>query len=435
MSGAEAAPTLRDQALALDRADELRDFRARFALPRDAAGAELAYLCGHSLGLAPLAARARVLEELEDWERLGVHGHEHGRRAWVGYTERLAPLLAALAGAQPAEVVAMNSLTVNLHLLLASFYRPTRTRYRIMIESGAFPSDRYLVESQIRWHSLDPATALILVAPRPGEELLRMEDIDARIEAAGESLALVLWPGVQYRTGQAFEIAQIVGSAHRNGTMVGFDLAHAIGNLPLALHDSGADFAAWCSYKYLNGGPGAIGGAFVHERHGHDAGLPRIAGWWGSNPLTRFDMGSRFELTPGAAGWQLSNPPVLSAAPLLASLELFAAAGMARLRAKSRTLTAFLQTALRERCGEALELITPAAAEQRGAQLSVRVRGGSERARRVFAALEQRGVVADWREPDTIRLAPVPLYNGYLDAWRAADELAAAIRAHGPAAP
>jgi kynureninase len=435
VSGADAAQALRAEALALDRADELSDFRARFALPRDAAGAELAYLCGHSLGLAPLAARTRVLEEIEDWERLGVRGHEHGRRAWVGYAERLAPLLASLAGAQPAEVVAMNSLTVNLHLLLASFYRPTRTRYRILIESGAFPSDRYLVDSQIRWHGLDPATALIEVAPRPGEELLRMEDIDARIGAAGESLALVLWPGVQYRTGQAFEIAQIVSSAHRSGAMVGFDLAHAIGNLPLSLHDSGADFAAWCSYKYLNGGPGAIGGAFVHERHGHDARLPRLAGWWGSNPATRFAMGNEFELTPGAAGWQLSNPPVLSAAPLFASLELFAAAGMTRLRAKSRTLTAFLQAALRARCGDELQLITPAAAEERGAQLSVRVRGGSDRARRVFAALGQRGVVADWREPDTIRLAPAPLYNGYLDAARAADELAAAIGARAPAAP
>jgi len=328
VSGTDAAQSLRDQALALDGADELREFRAHFALPRDAAGAELAYLCGHSLGLAPLAARARVLEELEDWERLGVLGHEHGRRAWVGYAERLAPLLAALAGAQPAEVVAMNSLTVNLHLLLASFYRPTRTRYRIMIESGAFPSDRYLVDSQIRWHGLEPAATLIEVAPRPGEELLRMEDIDAHIGVAGKSLALVLWPGVQYRTGQAFDLKPIVSSAQRAGAAVGFDLAHAIGNLPLSLHDSGADFAAWCSYKYLNGGPGAIGGAFVHERHGHDARLPRIAGWWGSNPATRFAMGREFELTPGAAGWQLSNPPVLSAAPLFASLELFAAAGV-----------------------------------------------------------------------------------------------------------
>ncbi len=334
MNAAGAVPPGREQALALDRADELRPLRSRFALPRNAAGVELNYLCGHSLGLAPLAARARVLEELEDWERLGVLGHEHGRRAWIGYAERLAPPLAALVGAGSAEVVAMNSLTVNLHLLLASFYRPAGARRRILIEAGAFPSDRHVVHSQIRWHGLDPAEALLELAPRPGEELLRMEDIDACIGAAGESLALVLWPGVQYRTGQAFDLKPIVSTARRHGATVGFDLAHSIGNLPLALHDSGADFAAWCSYKYLNGGPGAIGGAFVHERHARDERLPRLAGWWGSEPATRFHMGSAFELTPGAPGWQLSNPPVLSAAPLLASLELFAEAGMARLRAQ-----------------------------------------------------------------------------------------------------
>ncbi|MBS0387987.1 MAG: kynureninase, partial [Proteobacteria bacterium] len=273
------------------------------------------------------------------------------------------------------------------------------------------------------------------LAPRAGEELLRMEDIEARIAAAGDSLALVLWPGVQYRTGQAFDITRIVDSAHRIGSVVGFDLAHSIGNVPLALHDSGADFAAWCSYKYLNGGPGAIGGAFVHARHAKAESLPRLAGWWGSDPATRFRMGSAFELTPGAAGWQLSNPPVLSAAPLLASFELFAEGGAARLHAKSQALTAFLERALRNACGEAIEIITPADPAQRGAQLSIRVRGGSERARRVHAALGQRGVVGDWREPDTIRLAPVPLYNRFIDAWRAADGLAAAIRESGPPAP
>ena len=262
MNAGDGMQALRAEAMALDRADELHGFRAQFALPRDAAGAELCYLCGHSLGLAPLAARARVLEELEDWERLGVLGHEHGRRAWVGYAERLAPPLAALAGALPGEVVAMNSLTVNLHLLLASFYRPTRARHRILIESGAFPSDRYLVESQLRWHGYDPASALIELAPRPGEDLLRGQDIDAAIGAAGDSLALVLWPGVQYRTGQAFALAPIVRAAHAIGARAGFDLAHSVGNVELALHDSGADFAAWCSYKYLNAGPGAIGCAF-----------------------------------------------------------------------------------------------------------------------------------------------------------------------------
>lgn len=417
----------RAEAAALDAADELGPLRPRFARPRAADGAEQTYLCGHSLGLAPLAARARVLEEIEDWERLGVAAHEHGRRAWIGYAERLAPLLAPLAGAAPAEVVAMNSLSVNLHLLLASFYRPTSTRHRVLIEAGAFPSDRHVIGSQLRWHGYDPATALIELAPRAGEELVRAEDLEARIASEGERLALVLWPGVQYRTGQAFELAEIARSARRAGARVGFDLAHSIGNLPLALHDSGADFAAWCSYKYLNGGPGAIGGAFVHERHARDASLPRLAGWWGSDPATRFRMGEAFELTAGAAGWQVSNPPVLSAAPLLASLEIFAAAGIERLRAKSQRLSDFLLASLEACCGDGIELLSPRDPRQRGAQLSVRVHGGSERARRAFDALGRRNVVSDWREPDTIRLAPVPLYNSYADAWRAAEQFAAAL--------
>lgn len=422
------ASASRATAEALDAADDLAPLRARFALPRGADGEPLVYLCGHSLGLAPLAARERVLAEIEDWERLGVTGHEHGRRAWIGYAERLAPLLAPLAGAAPSEVVAMNSLSVNLHLLLASFYRPTATRHRVLIEAGAFPSDRHVVESQLRWHGYDPTDALIELAPRAGEEILRLEDLEARIAAEDGKLALVLWPGVQYRTGQCFDLAAIARAAHRAGAQVGFDLAHSIGNVPLALHDSGADFAAWCSYKYLNGGPGAIGGAFVHERHAHAASLPRLAGWWGSDPATRFRMSGEFALTPGAAGWQVSNPPVLSAAPLLASLELFGAAGSARLRAKSERLSAFLLDALEAHCGDAVELLSPRDPRQRGAQLSLRVRGGSERARRVFEALGTRQVVADWREPDTIRVAPAPLYNSYLDAWRAASGFAAAVR-------
>ncbi len=415
-------------ALALDRADELGSLREQFALPRDAGGSELTYLCGHSLGLAPREARARVMEEIEDWERLAVHGHELGRRAWIGYAERLAPLLAPLAGALPDEVVAMNSLSVNLHLLLASFYRPSAARHRILIEAGAFPSDRHVLLSQLRWHGYDPASALVELGPRPGEELLRAEDIDARIGAEGAALALVLWPGVQYRTGQAFALEEITRAARRVGASVGFDLAHSIGNLPLALHDCAADFAVWCSYKYLNGGPGAIGGAFVHERHALDASLPRLAGWWGSDPGTRFRMSGEFELTAGAAGWQISNPPVLSAAPLLASLAQFATAGIARLRGKSRQLTDFLEAALLGQCGEGIEIISPRESAQRGAQLSIRVRGGNLRARRVHAALGRRGVVSDWREPDTIRLAPVPLYNRYADAWRAAEQLAGALR-------
>jgi kynureninase len=413
---------------ALDRADGLAHLREQFALPRAASGAELTYLCGHSLGLAPRAARASVMQEIEDWERLAVHGHEHGRRAWIGYAERLAPLLAPLAGALPDEVVAMNSLSVNLHLLLASFYRPSPACHRILIEAGAFPSDRHVLYSQLQWHGYDPATSLVELAPRPGEELLRAEDIQACIDTEGAALALVLWPGVQYRTGQAFALEEIARAARRVGAAVGFDLAHSIGNLPLAMHDCGADFAVWCSYKYLNGGPGAIGGAFVHERHAFDASLPRLAGWWGSDPHTRFRMSGEFELTAGAAGWQISNPPVLSAAPLLASLEMFATAGIAPLREKSRRLTDFLHAALLDRCGSGVEIISPGQSTERGAQLSIRVNGGSLRARRVHAALGRRGVVSDWREPDTIRLAPVPLYNRYADAWHAAEQLAAALR-------
>jgi kynureninase len=411
----------------LDAADPLKGWRTRFALPLDQSGRPLIYLCGHSLGLAPVGARARVLEELEDWERLGVLGHERARRPWIGCGEPLAPGLALLAGAEPSEVVAMNSLTVNLHLLLASFYRPEGSRYRILIEAGAFPSDRFALESQIRWHGYDPATALIELRPRPGEDLLRAEDIDARLAADGASLALVLWPGVQYRTGQAFDVAQLVRAAHRVGAAVGFDLAHAIGNVPLALHDTDADFAVWCSYKYLNGGPGAIGGAFVHARHARVAQLPRLAGWWGGNPDTRFEMSDRLELSAGAAGWQVSNPPVLSAAPLYESLQMFSSVGLAALRAKSELLTGFLHDALLRCCREKIEVITGPDPQGRGCQLSIRIRSGMARARAVHVGLGERRVIADWREPDTIRLAPVPFYNSFTDAWYAAEQVAAAL--------
>ncbi len=415
-------------AAALDEADTLAPWANRFAMPRAAGGTALTYLCGHSLGLAPLEARARVLEELDDWEHLGVRGHEHARRDWIGYAERLQVPLAALAGAQPHEVVAMNSLSVNLHLLLASFYRPTAARHRVLIEAGAFPSDRHIVTSQLHWHGFDPAAALVELAPRPGEDTLRHGDIEATIEAQHGQLALVLWPGVQYRTGQAFDLQRIARSAQRAGAQVGFDVAHSIGNLPLALHDSNADFAAWCSYKYLNAGPGAIGGAFVHERHAADLTLPRLSGWWSHEAATRFRMSSELRLAPGAAGWQVSNPPVLSAAPLLASLECFSAAGMSQLRAKSLQLSAYLEFSLKTLCGEAIEILTPADPQQRGCQLSIRVRGDTARARRVHAALDAAGVITDWREPDTIRLAAVPLYNGYADALRGAQQLALALR-------
>lgn len=316
-----------DEARALDAADPLGAYRDAFVLPRAADGQPLIYLCGHSLGLAPRHARTLVEEELDDWEQLGVLGHHQGRRPWVDYAERLQRPLALLAGALPEEVVAMNGLSVNLHLLLASFYRPAAGRSRILIEAGAFPSDRHIVASQIAWHGRDADVELIELAPRAGEDLLRIEDIEALIASEAGRLALVLWPGVQYRTGQAFDLGRIVRAAHRAGALCGFDLAHAIGNVPLELHGDDADFAAWCSYKYLNAGPGAIAGAFVHARHGTRTDLPRLAGWWGHDPATRFLMAPGHRPTPGAAAWQLSNPPVFSSAPLLASLELFARAG------------------------------------------------------------------------------------------------------------
>jgi kynureninase len=411
-----------------DAADALAGLRARFALPRAADGSTLLYFCGHSLGLAPTAARAMIEAEIADWERLGVLGHEYAGAPWTGYAERLAPLLAPLAGALPHEVVAMNSLSVNLHLLLASFYRPSGSRRAILIEAGAFSSDRHVVASQIGWHGLDPEHELIELAPRPGEDLIRIEDVEERIATDGARIALVLWPGLQYRTGQLFDLQRIARAAHAAGCMVGFDLAHSIGNVPLTLHADDADFAVWCSYKYLNAGPGALGGAFVHERHGTGSELPRLSGWWGHDPDTRFQMHPQFLAARGAAAWALSNPPIFSAAPLLAALPLFAEAGMPALRRKSIALTAYLASLLSELAGEQLTIITPADPGQRGSQLSVRVAGGAARGHELFQALSARGVVCDWREPDIIRIAPVPLYNSFEDVLRGAWQLCELLR-------
>jgi kynureninase len=417
------------QALRLDADDPLAGARRGYAHPAGADGHALAYLCGHSLGLAPRAARQLVTEELSDWEQHGVLGHEHARRPWIGYAEQLQADLALLAGANADEVVAMNSLSVNLHLLLASFYRPTARRFRILIEAGAFPSDRHVVASQLRWHGYSLSDGLIEIAARPGEDLLHFEDIQRAITAAGDSLALVLWPGVQYRTGQAFDMASIAHRAHSVGATVCLDLAHAIGNVPLALHDWNIDCAAWCSYKYMNAGPGAIGGAFIHERQLRQSELPRLEGWWGHDSATRFEMSPDFMPGAGAAAWQLSNPPIFSAAPLIAALADFRRIGMPTLRAKSVLLTGYLQQLIAAVCSDTVQLVTSPLAAERGCQLSVRVRGGRARARAVFDALLPAGVVADWREPDIIRLAPVPLYNSFHDVWRAASALGNAITA------
>jgi kynureninase len=422
-------------AQARDAADPLRHFRARFAPPRDERGEPLLYLCGHSLGLLPLAAREVVLEELDEWSRLAVLGHEHARRPWIPYHENLTAGLAALTGAGADEVVAMNSLTVNLHLMLASFYRPHGKRRRILMEAGAFSSDRHAVTSQIAWRGLDPHSSLIELAPAAGEDTVPEEAIEACLARAGEEIALVLWPGVQFRTGQAFDLARIARAAHERGCIAGFDLAHSIGNLPLAMHACDADFAVWCSYKYLNGGPGAIGGCFVHRRHSeaqprtrHEGALPgaRLAGWWSHEEPTRFLMEPQFLAAGGAAGWQISNPPILAAAPLIASLAIFSEAGITELRAKSVELTDYLDDLIRP-LAPTVHILTPLERARRGCQLSLRI-AGAGRGRRVFDALTAGGVICDWRTPDIIRVAPVPLYNGFEDAWRFARALREVLR-------
>jgi kynureninase len=399
---------------ALDASDPLAGFRARFRIPPHGAG-ECVYLCGHSLGLQPLPAATYLEEELEAWGRLGVEGHFRGKRPWKDYHELFAAPLATLTGARRDEVVCMNGLTVNLHLLMASFFRPAGRRCKLLIERPAFPSDRYAAVSQLRFHGLEPAESLIEVAPRTGESALRDDDLAAAIHEAGDALALVLLPGVQYRSGEVLDIARLTAAAHEVGAIAGWDLAHAIGNVPLALHDSEVDFAAWCSYKYLNGGPGAVAGAFVHARHGSEAELPRFAGWWGHDKAARFRMDPDFVPIHGAEGWQLSNPPVLSMAALLASLDIFIEAGLERLREKSIALTGMLQRRLEATLADQVELLTPREPARRGCQVSLRLHGGIAAGREVHARLGKAGIVCDWREPDVIRVAPVPLYNRFQD--------------------
>jgi kynureninase len=406
-------------ALALDAADPLAGFADEFHHPFDGAGRRSIYLCGHSLGLQPKAAAQYVEQELKDWQRLGVLGHHIAGRPWIEYHEHAAATLADLVGAHPAEVVAMNSLTVNLHLMMVSFFRPGRGRDRLLIEKSAFPSDRYAVVSQLAFHGLSEAGHLIEVEPRPGERGLRTEDVIRRIEQEGNKLAMVLLPGVQYLTGQVLDLEP--------GAAVGVDLAHSVGNTLLNLHDWNVDFAIWCSYKYLNAGPGAVGGCFVHERHAR-SDLPRFAGWWGHDPDTRFQMGPQFVPIAGAQGWQISNPPVLSTAPLLASLDIFRRAGMARIRDKSMALTGLLQQLIESRLAGLVDIITPGAAAQRGCQLSLRIARPAAAAKRCHDLLTAAGVIGDWREPDVLRLAPIPLYNSFSDVLAAVEALSQAVR-------
>ena len=416
------APSL-DFAQSADETDPLRRLRSRFALPRDAQGREILYFAGHSLGAMPLAARDVLNEELDDWARFGVFGHEDARRPWIPYHENLTAGLCALTGAHANEVVAMNSLTANIHMTLASFYRPTGERRRILIESGAFTSDRHAVASQIAWHGLNPDTELIELAPASGEDLVSESAIEQCIAQQGASIALVLWPGVQFRTGQAFDLKRIAAAAHRAGALAGFDLAHSIGNTPLSVHDDGADFAVWCSYKYLNAGPGAIGGAFIHERHVDVR--PRLSGWWGHDAATRFQMKPEFRAQSGAAGWAVSNPSIFAAAPLVASLALFQEAGVDRLRDKSIELTGYLEFLL-DGLGSSVQLITPRVSAARGCQLSFRI-VGTGRSAKVFQWLTKNGVACDWREPDVIRASPVPLYNSFEDVFRFGEKLKQAL--------
>jgi kynureninase len=414
-------------ALAKDASDPLAHFAALFHHPCDAAGKRLVYLCGHSLGLQPKSAAHYVEQELADWRRLAVLGHHSAQRPWIGYHEHAAAPLAALVGAHESEVVAMNSLTVNLHLMMVSFFRPQAPRNRVLIEKSAFPSDRHAVVSQLNFHGLSAAEHLIEIEPRPGERTLRTEDVIRRIEQEGPRLALVLLPGVQYLTGQSLELRSMAAAARRAGAAVGVDLAHAIGNTLLNMHDWNIDFAVWCSYKYLNAGPGAVGGCFVHQRHAR-GGLPRFAGWWGHDAATRFQMGPEFIPIDGAQGWQISNPPVLSTAPLLASLDIFQRADIRRLREKSMALTGFLQHLIETLLPGLVDIITPGAAEERGCQLSLRIARSPDAAKRCYEELTAAGVVGDWREPDVLRLAPIPLYNSYSDVFAAVDALSRALR-------
>lgn len=414
----------RDYACHLDSIDPLAERRPEFEIPRRDDGRPMIYLCGNSLGLMPTSVRTRMQEELDDWGRLGVEGHFEATRPWFDYHERFRDSGARLVGARPGEVVMMNSLTVNLHLLMVSFYRPDGRRNKILIEDGAFPSDTYAVKSHLQARGVDPEEALLLCAPRPGEDLLRTEDIEALIDANADELALVMLGGVNFRTGQLLDMKRITKAAHVVGAMAGFDLAHAAGNVRLSLHEWDVDFACWCSYKYLNSGPGALAGAFVHERHGTDSDLPRFAGWWGNDPKTRFKMQDIPEFIPneGADGWQISNPPIFAAAPLVASLEIFDEVGMEALERKSRLLTGYLEFLLKRTLPDGFEMITPEDPEARGCQLSVRVK---DRPRERFDRLRPAGITCDFRHPDVIRLAPVPLYNSFQDVHETAEILGA----------
>ncbi|WP_323758386.1 kynureninase [Roseivirga sp.] len=401
----------------LDKNDPLRDYRNRFHIPK-VNGKDSYYFTGNSLGLQPKTARTYIEEEMKGWETLGVEGHfASSKRPWMEYHKFSKDALSRIVGAKPIEVVSMNNLSVNLHLLMVSFFKPTKTRYKVICEAGAFPSDQYMFETQLKFHGLNPDEALIELKPRTGEHTLRGEDILSKIAELDDELALVLIGGVQYYTGQLFDMKAITEAGQKVGAKVGFDLAHAFGNVPLQLHDWNVDFATWCSYKYLNSGPGNVSGIFIHERYANDSSLDRFAGWWGHDEKERFKMKKGFQPMPGADGWQLSNVNVISTASHLAALELFDEVGIEKLRKKSLQLTGYLEFLIKDIAGDSgiFEIITPSDPEQRGCQLSIFFHKDG---RRLFDALAAAGVIADWREPNVIRIAPVPLYNRFEDVYQ-----------------
>lgn len=412
----------RSFAAALDAKDPLREYRRKFAFPHRN-GKPLLYFTGNSLGLQPLKAREYLQEELDDWAEFGVEGHIASRRPWVKYHEFFTEGLAEVCGAKSSEVVAMNGLTTNLHLLMVSFYRPKGKRRKIICEGKAFPSDQYALKSQLRFHGLDPDNDLIEIMPGPDTHLISTEQILEAVEQHKDELALLMMGGVNYYSGQYFDIPRITRAVHEAGGMAGWDLAHAAGNVILKLHEWEVDFAAWCGYKYLNSGPGGVSGIFIHEKHHGQRDIPRFEGWWGHDKQSRFHMPERFNPIPTAEAWQLSNAPVFAMAPLLASLELFQAAGMTQLRAKGDLLTAYMEYVIKE-VGGAVKIITPENPRERGCQLSVEIPGLGKKA---FDALSEAGVIADWREPAVIRLAPVPLYNSFTDIYEFGEKLKAVL--------
>jgi kynureninase len=406
----------------LDREDALAHLRGEFHFPQQSNGKKDLYLLGNSLGLQPVKTEGYIQEELKKWQKGAIRGYFEGEHPWLAFQERLAQPMADLVGALSKEVVVMNTLTANLHFMMASFYQPTKKRFKILIEEHAFPSDHFAVESQIKQHGLCVESSLIKISPRSGEDLLRMEDIEASITEHGNEIALILLPGVQYYTGQVLDMQAITQLGRQHGCTVGFDLAHAVGNIELELHQWGVDFACWCTYKYLNSGPGSIGACFIHEKHTSNPSIHRLAGWWGHNKETRFEMGAQFDPMLTAQGWQVSCPPILAMAPIIASLELFErAGGMSALRRKSQMLTSYTMYLIKERLLSRVGVITPENPEERGCQLSLKILTAD--GKQVFDVLEQNGVICDWRYPSVIRVAAVPLYNSFEDVYLFIDTL------------